>query len=156
MFGTPISQTQWRQINAVGAVLLVIAAVMAVATVWLWRRGYGRTALLVFCWVAAVGCVMHALVDESSRLLSMAGVLHMEYPNFWVSIDRHASDLQDVFLNEPWFLIEGVLWGVLGWTGLSSTRSRRWWLGSAIAAIVALTAIGMLSQFGLIGRFIVF
>lgn len=156
MFGTPISQSQWRQINAVGAVLLLIAAVLPVATARLWQRRYTRTVLLTLCWLAAVLFVMHALVDETSRLLSLAGVLHMEYPDFWVSIDRHASDLQDVFFNEPWFLIEGVLWGVLGWTGLRSTRSRRWWLGSSIAAIAALTAIGMLSQFGLIGQLIIF
>jgi len=27
----------------------------------------------------------------------------------WLSFDRHAADMQDLLLNEPWFLIEGLL-----------------------------------------------
>src|SRR6185312_10579881 len=97
MFGTPVSESQWRQINAVGAVLLVMAAFVALATTRLWHRRHVRTALLVFAWVAFVGCVMHGLVDDTTRLLSMVGVVHMDFP-YWASIDRRASNLQDLFL----------------------------------------------------------
>jgi hypothetical protein len=153
-FGTPVSESQWRQINGVAAVLLVLAAIVAFASTRLWNRPHARQALLAFAWVAFVGCVMHGLVDITIRLLSMAGVIHMDF-TYWVSIDRQASNLQDIFLNEPWFLIEGLLWGALGWIGLSTIRARRWWLRSALIAIVLLTANGLLTEFGVFGRVII-
>lgn len=159
MFGTPVSQSQWQLINGVAAVLLVFAAVLPVATVRLWHSPRTRAALLSIGWVIAVGCVMHGLVDIATRLLSMAGVLHTDFPFFVAgSLDRRASDLQDLFFNEPWFLVEGLLWGTLCWvalTKLASARARRWWLASAVAAIVALTVMGVLSAAGIIGQFII-
>jgi hypothetical protein len=156
MFGTPVSQSQWRLINGVAAVLLALAAVLPVATARLWQHPRGRVVLLALGWVIAVGCVMHALVDITTRLLSIAGVLHMEFPFFVAgSVDRRASDLQDLFFNEPWFLVEGLLWGALCWMELASARSRRWWLVSALVATAALTVIGVLSAAGIVGRFII-
>ena len=102
----------------------------------------------------AVGCVMHALVMATARILSLAGVLHMDFPLF-ASIDRRESDLQDLLVNEPWFLVEGLSWGSLGWFKLESARSRRLWVASGLVATVALTVIGVLSTLGIIGRFIV-
>lgn len=154
MFGTPVSMNQWRLINAVGAAIILVGAVLPVATLPLWRRRRARSVLLALCWVVAVGCVMHALVDVTARILSLAGVLRMDFP-FFASIDRREADLQDLLLNEPWFLVEGLLWGILGWFGLASVRSRRLWVASGVVATVALTVIGVLSTVGIIGRFIV-
>ena len=97
---------------------------------------------------------MHALVDETTRILSLAGVLHMELP-FFTTIDQRAADLQDIFLNEPWFFVEGVLWGALCWRALRSATQRRWFLASALVAIAVLTVLGILSSTGVIGQFIV-
>jgi hypothetical protein len=144
MFGTPVSMNQWRLINGVGAVIIFILAVLPVATLPLWQRRQARLVLLALCWVIAVGCVMHALVDATARILSLAGVLHMDFP-FFASINRRESDLQDLLLNEPWFLVEGLLWGGLGWFGLASARSRRLWVASGLLATVILTVIGVLS-----------
>jgi hypothetical protein len=132
VFGAPLSESQWRLINAFAAVLLALAAALALG------------------WVIAVGCVMHALIDEITRLLSIGGALHMEFPPFWVagSVDRHVSDLQGIFFNEPWLLIEGLLWGALCWVALTSARARRWWLASALTAVAALTVIGLLRRTG--------
>ena len=154
MFGTPVSMNQWRLINAVGAGIILIGAVLPVATLPLWQRRRARSVLLALCWVVAVGCVMHALVDVTARILSLAGLLHVDFP-FFASIDRREADLQDLLLNEPWFLVEGLLWGALGWLGLESVRSRRLWVASGVVATVALTVIGVLSTLGIIGRFIV-
>ena len=154
MFGTPVSMSQWRLINAEGAAIILIAAVLPVATLPLWQRRQARLVLLALCWVIAVCFVMHAIVNGTARILSLAGVLHMDFP-FFASIDRREADLQDLLLNEPWFLVEGLLWGVLGWFGLASVRSRRLWVASGLVATVALTAIGVLSTVGIIGRFIV-
>ena len=81
-------------------------------------------------------------------------MLHMDFP-FFASIDRRESDLQDLLLNEPWFLVEGLLWGVLGWFGLASARARRLRVASGVVTTVALTVVGVLSTVGIIGRFIV-
>ena len=156
MFGTPVSLSQWRQINGIAAVLLLLAAILPLASVRLWCLPRARTVLLALGWVIAVGCVMHALVDIANRLLTIAGVIHMEFPFFVAgSVDRRAADAQDLFLNEPWFLIEGVLWGALCLVELTSAQARRWWLASALAAIAVLTVIGVLSGAGVIGRFII-
>lgn len=156
MFGVPVSMDQWRLINGVGAALLLLAAVFPVATARLWRSPRARVVLLTVGWVITVGCVMHALVDIATRLLSIAGIISLDFPFFVAgTVDRRASDIQDLFFNEPWFLIEGILWGALCWVELATARPRRWWLVSAIALIVALTVVGVLSSAGVIGRFII-
>lgn len=156
MFGTPVSWNQWRFINAVGAVILLIAGVLPITAVPLWGRRYARFALLVLCWFAAAGCVMHAFVDATQRVLNLTGIRQIDLPlSFWALQDQRQSDLQDLLWNEPWFLIEGLLWGVLGWIGCGRTRVRRWYLVTALAAIVVLTLVGLLSATGVIGKFIV-
>jgi hypothetical protein len=155
MFGVPVSESQWRQINAVGAVILLVGAAAPLILLRLWRQPRVRPVLLALCWIVTVGCVMHALVDATQRLLSLSGMLTMNFP-FWATIDRRQSDLQDLLLNEPWFLIEGLLWGAIAWTGgLSRSSRRNVWIISALVAIVALTIIGLLSAFGVIGKLIV-
>jgi hypothetical protein len=155
MFGVPVSESQWRQINAVGAVILLVGAAAPLILLRLWRQPRVRPVLLALCWIVTVGCVMHALVDATQRLLSLSGMLTMNFP-FWATIDRRQSDLQDLLLNEPWFLIEGLLWGAIAWTGgLSRSSRRNVWIISALVAIVALTIVGLLSAFGVIGKLIV-
>lgn len=152
----PCSESHWRLVNAIGAALILCAAVLPLATARFSRHPRARVALLTIGWVIAVGCVMHGLVDDITRLLSMACLLHLEFPFFVAgSLDRRASDLQDLFLNEPWFLGEGLLWGALCWVQLASARARRWWLASALVAVAVLTVIGVLSSAGIIGQFII-
>jgi hypothetical protein len=154
MFGTPVSMHQWRVINGVGAAIILFGAVLPIAIMPLWRRERVRNVLLALCWVVAVGCIMHAVVDEAERMLSMAGVLHMDFP-FWATRDVRESDLQDVLFNEPWFFTVGLMWGALGWFELRSPRSRRLWLTSGLLGVAALTTMGLLSAFGVIGKAVV-
>src|SRR5262249_34508159 len=146
----------FRLINLVAAALLLAAAALPVIALFCWHRPGIRRALLAVCWVVAVGCVMHALVDDAQRVLSLTGTHQVRYPlSEWITIDRHAADLQDLALNEPWFLIEGLLWGALGWIALGRSPARRRWVVSAVGAVAVLTTIGVLSAFGVIGRFVV-
>jgi hypothetical protein len=155
MFGTFVSESQWRLINAAGAAILLGAAVAPIVLLPLWRWSPLRPALLALCWVVAVGCVMHAVVDATLSVLSLTGTFTQSLP-MWLTIDRRQRDLQDLLLNEPWFLIEGVLWGAIAWTGgLSRSPRRGWWIASALAAVVALTVLGLLSATGVIGRLVV-
>jgi hypothetical protein len=154
--GTPADPTQFRRINAAAVVILTVAAVLPVAVLPLWRRPRARAVLLAVWWLVAVGCSMHALIDIIQRVLSLAGLLRIEYPaTVWASIDDRTADLQDLFLNEPWFLLEGLGFGALAWIVLGAGRGRRLWVGSAIAATLALTVIGLLSATGVIGRVII-
>lgn len=156
MHGVPrLSTEQWRHINAVAAVLLFTTGFLALALVNAWENARARPALLALCWIIAVACVSHALIDIVQRIASLTGALTIDYP-FWRTIDRKAADLQDLFFNEPWFLIEGLLWAAIAWVGALRASPRRWWwVGSALAAMAVATTIGLLSAFGVIGRWIV-
>ena len=154
--GTPANPTQFRLINAAAVAVLAIAAVLPIAMLPLWRRPRARPVLLAVCWLVAVGCSMHALIDSVQRVLSLAGLLRVEYSAaVWASIDHRAADLQDLFFNEPWFLLEGLGYAALGLIALGRGRPRRWWVGSAIAATSVLTVIGLLSATGVIGKVII-
>src|SRR5690349_9040368 len=87
MFGVPVSESQWRLINAIGAAILLVGAAAPIVLLRLWSRPQIRPALLTVCWVVTVGCVMHALVNGTQRVLSLAGLLSMDLP-FWQSIDQ--------------------------------------------------------------------
>ena len=155
MPGTPMSGAEWRRINAIGAVILFLTAVLAANAVKVWAHPRGRLFLLAFCWIATVGCVSHALIDIGQRIASLSGAVTISYP-FWRIIDRRSADLQDLLLNEPWFLIEGLLWAWVAWSGdLRESPRRRWWIGSVITATIASTVVGLLSAFGAIGRVII-
>ena len=154
--GTPVSMAQFRLINAVAAIALFVTAAVPLVCLGRWRRHRAIGLLLILSWLIAVGCIMHALVDIVQRIASLAGVLVIDYP-LWIAPNRRALDLQDLLFNEPWFLVEGLLWAVMAWAGALHTSPRRWWwIGSAVAAIVVLTAAGIMSAFGVIGRAIVF
>jgi len=154
--GTPADPTQFRLINAAAVAVLAIAAVLPIAMLPLWRRPRARPVLLVVCWLVAVGCSMHALIDSVQRVLSLAGLLRIEYSAaVWASINHRAADLQDLFFNEPWFLLEGLGYAALGWIALGFGRQRRWWVGSGIAATLVLIVIGLLSATGVIGKVII-
>jgi hypothetical protein len=152
--GTPVSQGRFLSINLVAAVMLLLTSLIALAIPLVWRRRIVRLVLLGFAWVATVGCVMHALIGIPQRILSLTGHLTIAYP-FWETIDRRRADLQALFLNEPWFFVEGVLWAAIAWTGgMRESPRRSLWVASLVVAIVALTSVGLLSAIGVIGRWI--
>jgi hypothetical protein len=156
MIGTPASESSWRATNLGGAAALLVIALVPLAALPLWGRPRWRRALLTVAWLLTVGGVMHALIMDTQRVASLAGWHHIRYPaHHWLSHDSHAADLQDLFFNETWFLVEGVLWGVLAWRVVGDSTVRRRWITSAVAGIMAATCIGLLSAFGVIGRVIV-
>ncbi|WP_203923148.1 DUF3995 domain-containing protein [Rugosimonospora africana] len=156
MIGTVKSTAEWRTLNLTAAAVLMVAAVLPLLAPLASRRARLRPVLLVVCWILAVGCVMHGLIDDMQRVLSLTVVRPVSYPaSLWATVDTRAADIQDLAFNETWFLIEGLLWGALGWVVLGPSGTRRRWVGSALAGVAALTAIGMLSAFGVIGRFVI-
>ena len=155
MLGTPRSHAEWIRINAIDGVLLFVSALLPLLILRAWSNRRAQPLLLTIAWIIAVGCSTHALIGIPQRIASLAGVLTIDYP-FWQSIERREADLQALFFNEPWFLIEGVLWVAIAWAGaLRDSPRRRWWMGSAIGAMLVLTVVGLLSAFGVIGRWVV-
>jgi hypothetical protein len=156
LIGTMRSASEWRTINLTAAGVILVAAALPLAALPLWRRPGPRRVLLVLAWVVAVGCVMHACIDDAQRVLSLTGVRPVAYSSsLWATVDRHTADVQDLAFNETWFFAEGMLWGLLGWAALDGSPRRRWWVASGVVAVGVLTAIGMLSTFGVIGRFVI-
>ena len=143
--------SSWR----IAGVLLFVAAVLPLVLRHAWQRSSAQSVLLALCWVIAVACASHALIGMIQRVASLTGKLTISYP-FWRTIDRRQADLQALFFNEPWFLIEGLLWATIAWAGaLSNSPWRVWWVASALVATVVLTTFGLLSAFGVIGKWIV-
>ena len=152
MFGEPVSSAQYRAINAVGAAIIYVAGAVPLIAL---KVHAVRRALPVLCWIAAVGCCMHALVDITLRVFSLTGVHPTQLPaSVWRWFDRRTADLQDLLLNEPWFFIEGLLWAALGIAIVRPSRRRTWMLTAAIACLL-LTVVGVLSGLGMIGSFYV-
>lgn len=149
--GVPRSESEMRRVNAVGAVLIALAGALPLVAVRVTRL---TRALPVLGWIGAVGCCMHALVDMTLRVFSLAGVHPTELPDAWLTYDRRRADLQDLFLNEPWFLVTGLLWAALGLAFVRRPR-RSPWLRSAVTACLALTVVGVLSGLDVIGSVVV-
>jgi hypothetical protein len=160
MFGVPESQAQWRFLNGFAAVLLLVGAAVPIVALPLWDRRVARPVLLTLFTVAAVGLLMHGLIDETQRILHLAGLadrFHIEVRLAGLrAVDIRASDLQDILLNEPWFLAEGLVCGAIVWAVLRGRAVRRWWLAGAALATAVCTAFGLLSVTGVIGRTVVF
>jgi hypothetical protein len=150
MIGQPVSDAQIRAVNAAGAGIVLFGALLPLALV---RAAPLRPAAPILAWIVGVGCCMHAFVDGVLRLLSLTGKHPTQLPaELWQSCDRRAADLQDLLLNEPWFLVEGLLWVALGVASVQPSR-RRPWLVSAAAACLLLTVVGVLSGLDVIGSF---
>lgn len=160
MFGVPESQAQWTFLNGFAAIGLLVAAAVPIVALPLWDRRVARPILLTLFTIAAVGLVMHGLIDETQRILHLAGLADRFHIQIRVtgfrSRDMRVSDLQDIFLNEPWFLAEGVVCGSLVWLALRARAARAWWLAGAAFATAVCVAFGLLSAAGVIGRSVVF
>lgn len=62
----------------------------------------------------------------------------------------HAAVLHGV--NEPWFFIEGCLWGLFALTALQPSSRPRWRRSAVVACVLAAT-VGVLSGLGTIPTF---
>jgi hypothetical protein len=153
MIGDPSPAAHFRRDNAIGAAIILLAALLPPLAARAFRHTAVRRVVPVVSWVAAVGCCMHALTLMILRVLSLTGTHAVHYPaGVWLSLDRQKADLQDLFFNEPWFLIEGCLWALFALSVLQPS-SRRQWRRSAVVACVLATAAGVLSGLGAVPTF---
>lgn len=150
----PDARATFQLINAVAVVVLLVGVAAPVVMLRLWTTRL-RPACIAVCSAVTVGCVMHAIIDMTQRVLSLLGQFSVSYPTvLWASVDRRAADLQDLFGNEPWFLIEGLLFATLAMLNLSPC-GRRVFVVTAAVAIAAFVAVGLLTATGRLERVIV-
>jgi hypothetical protein len=128
----------FRLINWVASAMLTGAALI----VFLLARGTRprplRWALLAIVWAGCVLSIAHAIYGIVDRTLVVTGVRLVESRQF--AVDEHGWILWDLLVFEPWFLVEGLLFGLAGWAALAGPRDRRRW--------VALCVVGVLGGLG--------
>jgi hypothetical protein len=150
MVGRPAPAAHFRRDNLVGSAIILLAALLPALAARAWRHPPVRRLLSVVAWIAAVGCCMHALTLLTLRVFSLTGIHPLHYPpGLWLSINRRDADLQDLLFNEPWFFIEGCLWGLLALAAVRPSSRRRWGRSALIACLLA-AGVGVLSGLGAI------
>ena len=65
----------------------------------------------------------------------IAGAIELESGLF--NIEEHAYVLWDLVVFEPWFVVEGILLGILGWHYLDRPHNRQIWLILCTMGVIA-------------------
>ncbi|GGD97332.1 DUF3995 domain-containing protein [Paenibacillus nasutitermitis] len=117
-------------INWVASVFLTAAGLIGLAFIY-WSKSRVSSYILLF--ISFAGCSLstsHGIYGIFYRILQIIGVADLESGSF--DINKDAYLLWDLLLIEPWFLIEGILLGIVGWYFLKEARSRKIWLAACI------------------------
>jgi hypothetical protein len=130
---------EWQAINWVASVFLTAAGLLGVVLAHLKTRGLLRWLLLAITLAGCAVATSHGIYGIIYRILQIVGVIDLESGPFLY--EEHAFVLWDLVLFEPWFLVEGILLGILGWHVPISPRARRIWLVLCITGTLA----GMIS-----------
>jgi hypothetical protein len=132
----------FRLINGVASAMLTGAALVALMLARRPDRRMLHGALLA---IACIGCalsVAHGVYGIIDRTLIVTGVTLVESRPF--ALDEHAWVLWDLLVFEPWFLIEGVLFGLAGWAFLTQAQDRRRWAWLCVLGVLAALATALL------------
>lgn len=139
---TATEEPAWRLINWVATAMLLGAALVA----FLLARGTHPRPLhwsfLVIAWAGSVLSVAHGIYGIVDRALIVTGVKLVESRRFAAGED--AWVLWDLLVFEPWFLIEGVLFGLAGYAVMHRTQDRRRWVWLSAAGLVAALGTALL------------
>jgi hypothetical protein len=105
------------------------------------RRLPARAVLLAIVAAGSAIATSHGVYGIAFRAAQVAGLSSIEGAGF--SIDDHGWALWDMLAIEPWFLVEGLLLGVVGYLNMRSTAGRdRWLLAvSGLGLIALLTGV---------------
>jgi hypothetical protein len=90
--------------------------------------------------ITLIGCSIstsHGVYGVIYQILQIAGVVKPDSGSI-------KYVLWDLFLLEPWFLIEGILLGIVGWFYLKQPRHRRNWIILCAVGIVVGLITGLL------------
>ena len=135
---------QWEMINWVASGFLTAAGLLGITAIYFRKRKYLSW---LFLTVLLAGCSLstaHGIYGIVNRILQITGVAGVDSVPF--NSKQHAYVLWDLFLYEPWFLIEGILLGFLGWCFMNKPRGKQIWLtlctiGTIVGLITGLLGV---------------
>ncbi|WP_312471456.1 DUF3995 domain-containing protein [Neobacillus sp.] len=128
-----VQSIHFELINWIASVFLTVAGLIGLAFIY-WNKGrVSRYMLLFISWAGCSLSASHGIYGIVYRILQIRWVVGLESGSFHFHEDAYV--LWDLVLFEPWFLIEGILLGIVGWCFLNKARSRKIWLAACIFGI---------------------
>jgi hypothetical protein len=134
--------TEWKMINGIASVFLTAAGFLGIALMYLRIPQVIRRLLLA---ITLVGCSIstsHGVYGIVYRIFQVIGVVELDTGPF--NSSEHSYVLWDLFLFEPWFMIEGILLGIFGLFYLNDVRKKKVWLRLCIVGIMVGLFTGLL------------
>ncbi|WNQ14179.1 DUF3995 domain-containing protein [Paenibacillus aurantius] len=123
----------FESINGIASVFLTVAGIIGLAFIY---GNKGKATRYVLLFLALAGCSLsasHGIFGILYRILQMSGRIGLESGTFTLREDTYV--LWDLVLFEPWFLVEGLLLGLVGWYFLKEARSRKIWLAACLLGV---------------------
>ncbi|MCS7462538.1 DUF3995 domain-containing protein [Paenibacillus doosanensis] len=121
-------------INWIATVFLTVAGLIGLAFIY-WNKGKVFSYMLLFIsWAGCSVAASHGIFGIVYRILQISGGVGLESGTFHINEDAYV--LWDLVLFEPWFLIEGILLGIVGWCFLKEARGRIIWLAACILGVI--------------------
>lgn len=135
------AQDGWQAINAAASLILLLPVAIGLALPRAQSRRLARALLLAACLGGASIAVSHGVFGMVYRALIIVGVVEVDGRGFTAA--EHPWVLWDLFVFEPWFLVEGVLFAAAGWASMAGSESRRRWLAGCLVGTSLAIASGV-------------
>jgi hypothetical protein len=136
------ASSQFELINWISLPIFIVAGLVGLGFIYL---GKSKILSLLLLSISALGCSIassHGIFGIIYRGLQIAGAIGLENRTFDIHDDMYV--VWDMFIFEPWFLIEGILLAIAGWCFLKGARSRKIWLMVCILGTIVGLVTGML------------
>jgi len=137
-----VQSIHFEFINWIASIMLTVVGLIGLAFIY-WNKSRVSSYMLLF--ISLAGCSVsasHGIYGIVYRILQIRGVVGLEPETFYAREDVYV--LWDLVLFEPWFLIEGILLGIVGWCFLKQARSRKIWLAACIIGVICGLATGVM------------
>ena len=107
-------EEMWKAVNWGASAMLLVAAILAFSLTHPLGRSIPRRLMIVMGWTACLLPFIHAVYGYVTKGLLLAGIIPLEFFDFsaWATLNVNYLILIDLLLFEPWFLIEGILFGL--------------------------------------------
>ncbi len=130
------AREDWEAINAVASVILLIPVAIGLL---LPRTSSHRprALLLAACLAGASIAMSHGVFGIVYRVLNLIGAVDIDGEPFTPT--QHAWVIWDLYIFEPWFLIEGMLFAAAGRAAMAGAHAQdRWLLACALGVSLGL------------------
>jgi hypothetical protein len=132
----------WAAANLFAFALMAFAGVLGFALLRATKPSLVRLVLLGIVGAGSAIAASHGIFGMAFRGASVLGISDVDGVPF--DIHQHAWVLWDMLVIEPWFLVEGLLLGLVGYQAQTSPRRRTLWFWCMAGAFVLALATGLL------------